>query len=104
MLRPLITCLGLAAASSAWAGGTASNAHVTAVDVRVDGYFLVSFDVPNPAPAPCATSSSVRLTADANTAGGKALLGIALASKSIGSPVAVEGKGTCDQYSGYESI
>lgn len=104
IFRLLLTSLGLVASSIALAGGTASNTHVTALDVRSNGYFLITIDLPNAAPASCATSSSVRLTGDVNTAGGKAMLATALASKTTGSLVTIEGTGTCDQYSGYEAI
>ncbi len=87
----------------AQAGGQV--AHPVVVQVRVDssGNGIVFFDqLIGGAPATCATPAYNNAFAfNANTAGGKAILALALLAKASGTPLfQVYGSGSCSVYSG----
>jgi hypothetical protein len=85
------------------AAGTTSPVNIVAVDVRNDGTFLVDISqVTTGAPA-CATVTN-RLSANSNTAGGKAMLQLAISVYLSGRPVSLDGTGTCSEFSNIESI
>lgn len=82
----------------------AGTVYSTVVAVRVDatGRGMVVFnDNIGGTPPACRHSSYFNALAfDANTAGGKAILALALSAKATGSPVQANGNGTCIAYGG----
>jgi hypothetical protein len=83
--------------------GTTPTVNIIAVDVRNDGTFIV--DVSQPATgAPACASVTNRLSANSNTAGGKALLQLAISVYLSGKPVSIDGTGACNESSNIESI
>ncbi len=95
----LATSLVHAQATMGWANSVT----ITGIDVRNSGYFLITLSSPMNGQPACATNH-VRMTGDASTAGGKALLSAAyVAYTSQKTLQLVQGTGTCDQYTGFES-
>ena len=100
----LATALAASPLAHAQTMGFVNGGTVTGVDVRVNGYFLVTLSSPMASQPACATNH-VRVTGDATTPGGKALLSAAMLALSAHTTMAlVQGTGTCDQYSGYEAL
>jgi hypothetical protein len=87
---------------NAHAVGTAVGTIVT-VDTRKDGYFLVAVSSPSSGAPACATDV-VRMSGNATTPGGKAILAMAMAAQLAGRQVHLEGSGSCVEYSQIESI
>ncbi len=87
----------LCVSSRAQAVGRAVNVLITMVDVRDDGLFLINLSSPIGAGPACANITN-RMSANANTAGGKALLQVALSAFLGMKRVNVEGTGTCNEY------
>lgn len=83
--------------------GTTPVVTITSVDVRNDGTFLVDISQPTTGAPSCATVTT-RLSANANTAGGKAILQLAISAYLSGRPVNFDGTGTCSEFSNIESI
>jgi hypothetical protein len=83
--------------------GTTSAVSIVAVDVRNDGSFLVDISAATTGAPTCATITN-RLSANSNTAGGKALLQIAISVYLSGKPVSLDGTGACSEFSNIESI
>jgi hypothetical protein len=83
--------------------GTTPSANIIAVDVRNDGTFLVDVSQPTTG-APACASVTNRLSANSNTAGGKALLQLAISVYLSGRPVSIDGTGACSEFSNIESI
>lgn len=83
--------------------GTSGNANIVAVDVRNDGTFLIDVSKATTGAPSCATVTN-RLSANANTAGGKALLQLAISVYLSGKLVTVDGTGACSEFSNIESI
>ena len=83
--------------------GTSGNANIIAVDVRNDGTFLIDVSQATTGAPSCATVTN-RLSANANTAGGKALLQLAISAYLSGKLVNVDGTGACSEFSNIESI
>jgi hypothetical protein len=83
--------------------GTTITVNIVAVDVRNDGTFLVDVSQATTGAPACATVTN-RLSSNSNTAGGKALLQLAISTYLSGRPLSVEGTGTCSEYSNIESV
>ena len=83
--------------------GTTSTVNIVAVDVRNDGTFLIDISQATTSAPGCATVTN-RLSANSNTAGGKALLQLAISVYLSGKPVSVDGSGACSEFSNTESI
>ena len=88
--------------------GEGERDYITITKVRVDSNGIVIVDFPQNStqygtPPACATISN-RMTADANTAGGKAILEAALTAYLSGRQVYLDGTGLCTQDSTMESI
>ncbi len=88
---------------SSIAAGTISAANIIAIDVENDGIFLIDISQPTSGAPACATVTN-RLTGNSNTAGGKALLQLAISVYLSGRPVEVDGTGACREFSNIESI
>jgi hypothetical protein len=100
----MITALLLASAGAAHALSSLQGATIINVDARSNGLFLVTFSQPLVNPPSCVSVTN-RMTGNANTVGGKAVLATALLAFSAGSRVDLaEGTGACSEYSGIESI
>jgi hypothetical protein len=83
--------------------GTTPTVNIVAVDVRPDGTFLVDISQPTTGAPSCATVTN-RLSANSNTAGGKAILQLAISVYLSGRPVNFDGTGACSEFSNIESI
>lgn len=83
--------------------GTTPTVTITAVDVRSDGTFLVDISQPTTGAPSCATVTN-RLSANSNTAGGKAILQLAISLYLSGRPANFDGTGACSEFSTIESI
>ena len=83
--------------------GTTSAVNIVGVDVRNDGTFLIDISQAVTGAPACATVTN-RLSANSNTAGGKALLQLAISVYLSGKPVSVDGSGACSEFSNTESI
>ena len=83
--------------------GTTPVVTITAVDVRNDGTFLVDISQPTTGAPSCATVTN-RLSGNANTAGGRAILQLAISVYLSGRPVNFDGTGACSEFSNIESI
>lgn len=83
--------------------GTTPTVSITAVDVRSDGTFIVDISQPTTGAPACATSTNA-LSANSNTAGGKAILQLAISVYLSGRPVSFDGTGACSEFSTIESI
>lgn len=89
---------------SALAAGNVIAGKVVNVDVRANGLFLITFNQSSSTPASCVTVAN-RMSGDASTAGGKAIVATALAAMAASTPVTLaQGLGTCNEYPGIESI
>ena len=89
-------------------GAVGQRDNIPITKVRVDRSGLVTIDFSANAtqygtPPACATVTN-RMTADSNTAGGKAILQAALTAYLSGRQVYLEGTGTCSEFSTLESI
>jgi hypothetical protein len=85
--------------------GSATNAKVTGVDVRVGGVFLVAFTPAPSGPPICATATDFRMTGNSTTADGKVLLAAVLTAYATGAPIAlIQGTGACTEYPNHESL
>lgn len=93
----------LATVGAAQAVGIVQGATIIDVDVRTDGYFLVTYSQAAITPPSCVTVSN-RMSGNLNTAGGKAMLSAAMLAYSTGSKVYGQGTGACGEYTGIESI
>jgi hypothetical protein len=94
----------LMASNITYARGNVVGATIINIDTRADGLFLVTFSQSSSTPAGCANVLN-RMSGNANTAGGKAVLATALTGYSAGSRVALaQGTDTCNEYGGIESI
>jgi hypothetical protein len=83
--------------------GTTPTVNIVAVDVRNDGTYIVDVSQATTGAPACATVTN-RLSANSSTAGGKALLQLAISVYLSGKAVTVEGTGTCSEFSNIESI
>ena len=88
---------------SSTGAGTTSAVNIVAVDVRNDGTFIVDISAVTTGAPACATVTD-RLSANSNTAGGKALLQLAISVYLSGKLVSLDGTGTCSEFSNIESI
>ena len=102
LIRAVVILLVFSHPSPADAGVTTS-VNIVAVDVRNDGTFLIDVSQPTTGAPACATTPG-RLSANSNTAGGKALLQLAISVYLSGKPVIVYGTGTCSEFSDIESL
>ncbi len=94
----------LAACGSAHAVGNVQGGTVINVDARADGKFLITFSQSTTTPPSCVAVSN-RMSGDANTAGGRAVLAAAMLALSTGNPIDLaQGTGACGEYPGIESI
>ncbi len=84
------------------AGNTSNYVTITAVDQRNDGKFLLdlSSDIQN---SRCATVLN-RVTGDATSTAGKALLQVSMSAFLSGKRVYIETTDTCSEYAGYDSM
>jgi len=100
----MIATLLLASAGGAHALSSVTGATIVNVDTRSNGLFLVTFSQPATTPPACVSVTN-RMTGNASTPGGKAVLATAMLAFSTGSRVALaEGTGACSEYVGIESI
>jgi hypothetical protein len=83
--------------------GTTPTVNIVAVDVRTDGTFLVDISQPTTGAPSCVTVTN-RLSANSNTAGGKAILQLAISVYLSGRPVSFDGTGACSEFPNIESI
>jgi hypothetical protein len=84
------------------AQGILHNARVVNIRIDASGKGMVFFDAPLGATPPsCANSYNNALAFDANTAGGKAILAVALSAKADGTALLIVGSGACSIYGGY---
>jgi hypothetical protein len=83
--------------------GTTPTVNIVAVDVRSDGTFIVDISQATTGAPACATVTN-RLSANSNTAGGKAILQLAISVYLSGRPVNFDGTGACSEFSNIESI
>lgn len=104
-MNRLFSLIAIAAAvcGPAQAAGVVHLVTVTNVDARSNGEFLVSFSLAITTPPACATDLT-RMSGNANSAGGKAVLAAAMLAYTTGSVVFAQGTGLCTEYSGIESI
>lgn len=103
LLIPVLTFFSIALDPYPTDAGTTSSVNIVAVDVRNDGSFLIDISqVTTGAPA-CASVTN-RLSANSNTAGGKALLQLAISVYLSGKLVSVDGTGACSEFANIESI
>lgn len=86
------------------ANGVANSFYVNQVRVDKNGHGYVSFAQPLQSTPPACVSStwSSVLAFDATTAGGKAILALALTAKATGKPIWAQGTGQCTIYSQME--
>ncbi len=88
---------------SSMAPGQAFPVNIIAVDVRNDGSFIIDISQATTSSPACASVTN-RLSANSNTAGGKALLQLAISVYLSGKLVSIDGTGACSEYSNIESI
>lgn len=86
-----------------YAAGVIANAKVTEVRIDSNGWGMVFFDVLVAGTPPSCVHPAYKnaLAFDANTAGGKAIMAVALSAKAAGSIVHVYGLGTCNIFGGH---
>jgi hypothetical protein len=89
--------------SSPTDAGTTATVNILAVDVRNDGTFLVDISAATTGAPACATVTG-RMSANSNTAGGRALLQLAISVYLSGRPASLDGTGACSEFSNIESI
>ena len=85
-----------------FAGNTPSFVTVTAIDQRNDGKFILDLSSPIQN-SPCATVLD-RVTGDATTSAGKAMLQVSMSALLSGKRVYVETNNTCSEYVGIDSM
>ena len=85
-----------------FAGNTPSFVIVTAIDQRNDGKFILDLSSPIQNSA-CATVLD-RVTGDASTSAGKAMLQVSMSALLSGKRVYVETNNTCSEYAGIDSM
>jgi len=82
------------------AEGVADNLTVYQVRIDQNGMGYVHFtSALTGTPAACASTHSKQLSFDTNTAGGRAILSVALSAKMSGKKVYAKGTGSCEGYS-----
>ena len=84
------------------AGTTGTFVTVTAIDQRNDGKFLLDISA-NIQSSTCATTLN-RVTGDASTTGGKALLQVSMSAFLSGKRVYIDTTNTCSEYAGIDSM
>ncbi|HZQ67039.1 MAG TPA: hypothetical protein VFA68_00860 [Terriglobales bacterium] len=84
------------------AGTTGAYVTVTAVDQRNDGKFLLDISGSIQG-STCATTLN-RVTGDATTSGGKAMLQVSMSAFLAGKRVYIDTTNTCSEYAGIDSI
>lgn len=84
------------------AGNTPSFVTVTAIDQRNDGKFILDLSSPIQNSS-CATVLD-RVTGDATTSAGKAMLQVSMSALLSGKRVYVETNNTCSEYGGIDSM
>ncbi len=99
----VLTFFFIALVPSSTDAGTTPTVNIIAVDVKNDGTFIVDVSQPTTG-APACASVTNRLSANSNTAGGKALLQLAISVYLSGKPVSLDGTGACSEFSNIESI
>ena len=84
------------------AAGSVGNVKVVKIRVDLNGKAMIHFDSPiGGTPASCVHPAyQDAFGIDASTAGGKAVLSMALTAKATGAPVTVYGMGVCGIYGG----
>ena len=102
-LIPFMFFALMSTCGTAYAVGVTQGVTVVNVDARSDGSFLVSFSQGITTPPPCAAELN-RMTGNASTPGGKAVLAVAMLAYSTGSTVFAQGTGACTEYSSIESL
>lgn len=80
-----------------------SGAYITAVDVRNDGTFLVSISADIINLPTCATEKN-RMSANANSIGGKTLLAAVMSAFAQRKTVEIQGSEVCNEYGQIQSI
>jgi hypothetical protein len=98
-----LTSFSIALLPSTTDASSTSADTIVAVDVRNDGTFLVDVSQATTGGPACASVAN-RLSANSNTAGGKALLQLAISVYLSGKPVIVQGTGACSEFSNIESL
>ncbi len=100
-MRSVLVMLGLLLSFNASAAGSVS-AKVLLVRIDRGGQGMIVFDQPiGGTPPTCVVPAySNAFAFDANTAGGRAIMAMALAAKASGSQVDAQGLGACPTYAG----
>lgn len=103
LIQILIISSALFQTQQAFSYGALSNAKVTQVRIDSDGKGMVIFDQPiGNAPPGCVIPAYANAMAfNATTAGGKAIMAMALTAKTTGGNIVVHGTGGCGHYGGY---
>ena len=92
----------------AQAGATSGFVNITAIEVHVDGTWLIDISQATTGAPSCVTSGNPpvtnRLSGTVATEGGKALLHLAEAAFLAGTKVRVDGTNNCSEFAGIESV
>jgi hypothetical protein len=101
-MKKIIIILSMLVASQAYGIGSVSNAKVIQIRIDLNGRAMIFFDQQiGGTPAACVNDAyNNALGVDASTAGGKAVLSLALTAKTTGSPITAYGLGSCGVYGG----
>jgi hypothetical protein len=103
LLIVALTFFFIALVPSSTDAGSTPTVTILAVDVKNDGMFIVDVSQPTTG-APACASVTNRLSANSDTAGGKALLQLAISVYLSGRTVSIDGTGACREFSNIESI
>lgn len=105
MVRTILAVLFLVANGVVLAAGQANNFSVENVRIDKNGYGFIKFvEALQGTPATCISGGHTsHLAFDANTAGGRGILSLALSAQAAGKKIYAVGTGTCDQYGVVES-
>jgi hypothetical protein len=103
LLQAIIFFVALGATHAAFSYGVILSAKVVKVRVDSDGRGMVIFDqVVGGAPPGCVIAYySTAMAFNATTAGGKAIMAMALTAKATGASIVVDGTGVCGHYTAY---
>ena len=107
MLKQSLACACLAVSAlvpvAAFAGRV-DNVKITAIDVRYNGYFVLTLDLPMGGGPACAAQYPNNIAGNANTDGGKAIFEAASQAYQNASRVYIQGLGNCEDLKVIESI
>lgn len=103
LIQILIISSALFQTQQAFSYGALSNAKVTEVRIDSDGKGMVIFDQPigNAPPGYVVPAYANAMAFNVTTAGGKAIMAMALTAKTTGANIVVYGTGVCGHYGSY---